>query len=296
MSGTNADGTTGGTGTGGTAGNPGVADTGGTGAGAPWYQGKVDAGTIGLWQNKGWVNEMADPAALAVKVTQSYSDLEKHFGVPHDEIVRFPKQPGAPEWQAVWDRLGVPKDPTGYDFSQVKRADGTALDPAAELALRAAAHKGHVPASEMAGFASEFVKYFDTQQASQLADATAQLETQRAALKSNWGANFEVNKFVAAQGAKALGLDAEMIEALERTSGYAKTMEAMRRIGAMNGEDKYVAGSVPGNAGVMTREQAVNQMEALKRDPVWRDKLLKGDHEAGRQFASLSLVISGGNG
>jgi hypothetical protein len=100
---------------------------------------------------------------------------------------------------------------------------------------------------------------------------------------------------VASQGAKALGLDEEMVNALEKTAGYAKTMDALRRVGVMNKEDRYIAGSVPANGGVMTREQASSRMAQLKADPSWTRKLMTGDNEAGREFSNLSLLISGPN-
>lgn len=260
---------------------------------ANWYDGKASAEDIGLWQNKGWTH--TDPIQVALQATKAYQEAQKFIGVPHDELVRFPKNPVAPEWQGVWDKLGVPKDPTGYDLTQVKFADGQGLEAAAELALRTAAHKAHVPLVAMPEFAGEFVKYLDAQEANSASEAAAKLETERSTLRQNWGVNFDVNKFVAAQGAKALGLDDEAITALERSSGYAKTMEALRRVGVMNKEDQYVAGSVPGGNGVMTRDQAVQRMAQLKADPVWSTKLLAGDQAAGREFSNLSLVISGPN-
>ncbi len=260
---------------------------------ANWYDGKASPEDIGLWQNKSW--DHTNPASVALAATKAYQEAQKFIGVPHDQLLRFPSSPVAPEWQQVWDKLGVPKDPTGYDLSQVKFADGEALDPAAELALRNAAHVAHVSAQAMPEFAREFVKYLDSQEASEAAEHAAQLETERNTLRQNWGSNFEANKFIAAQGAKALGLDEQVITAIENAAGYAKTMEAFRRVGVLNKEDQYVAGSVPGHAGVMTREQATQRLAELKRDPVWSSKLMAGDQAAGREFANLSLVISGPN-
>jgi hypothetical protein len=260
---------------------------------ANWYDGKASAEEVSLWQNKGWPH--TDPTALALEATKAYNEAQKFIGVPHDEIVRLPKNPVAPEWAGVWDRLGVPKEASGYDLSGVKFADGSTLDPAAELAIRTAAHKAHVSVAAMPEFTAEFVKYMDGQEANDRAEATARLETERNALRQNWGTNFEVNKFVAAQGAKALGLDEAALNSLEGSAGYAKTMEALRRVGVMNGEDKYVAGSVPGNNGLMTRDQAVQRMAELKRDPAWTQKLMAGDAAAGREFSNLSLAISGPN-
>lgn len=259
--------------------------------GANWYDGKASAEDIGLWQNKQW--DHTNPASVALAATKAYQDAQKFIGVPPDEIVRFPKNPVAPEWQNVWDRLGVPKDATGYDLTAVKFADGTPLDPKADAMLRAAALKSHVPAAAMPEFAGEFTRHMDGVRSEQAAVAAAALATERAALQQNWGANLEVNKYVAAQGAKALGLDEVTLTALEKTAGYAKTMEALRRVGTMNKEGEFVSGSVPGSQGVMTQQQAVARMAELKRDPAWRDRLLAGDATAGREFASLTVAMTG---
>jgi hypothetical protein len=260
---------------------------------ANWYDGKATAEEIGLWQNKGWTH--TDPVQVALQATKAYNEAQRFVGADPTTLLRLPKDPVAPEWSGVWERLGVPKEPTGYDLSQVKRADGSAIDPAMDTALRNAAHAAHVSASAMSGFASEFVKFADSQRAAEQSEAAAKLETERGLLRQNWGTNFEVNRFVAAQGAKALGLDDETISALEKTAGYAKTMEALRRVGVLNKDDQYVASGGSGS-GIMTREQAANRMTTLKQDPAWAAKLLAGDAQAVREFNNLSVVLAGSSG
>jgi hypothetical protein len=256
-----------------------------------WYDGKADPETIGMWQNKGWVS--TDPAVVALAASKAYLEAQRFIGVPHDELVRFPKSPVAPEWQGVWDRLGVPKDASGYDLTSIKRADGQPLDAATEAALRAAAIKAHVPVSAMPEFAGEMVKYLDSTAASHEAELAATLAAERDTLQKNWGTNFEINKYVAAQGARALGLDDTTLSALEKTAGYAKTMEALRRVGQMNGEDKYIAGTVPAGAGVMTRDQAYARKAELMRDSAFTTRLMAGDAQAQREMLNLNMVITG---
>ena len=268
----------------------------GVGTGTPvanWYDGKASPEDLGLWQNKGWT--ATDPVAVALAATKAYQEAQKFVGVPHDELLRLPKNPVAPEWQGVWDRLGVPKDAAAYDLKDVKFADGEPLDANAEAFIRGAAIKAHITAGAMPEFAHDLVKFMDGQEASDAAETAAHLAAERAALQQNWGTNFEVNKFVAAQGAKALGLGDDVLSALESTAGYAKTMEALRRVGTLNKEDNFVQGGFPGAAGIMTKEQAGARMVELKRDPVWVGKLMTGDASAVREFNSLSVVMAGSN-
>jgi hypothetical protein len=75
-------------------------------------------------------------------------------------------------------------------------------------------------------------------------------------------------------------------------AGFAKTMEAFRRVGALSGEDKFVRGTNPASNGVMTREQAVSRKKDLMNDTMWKDRYLKGDTAAVREMTELNTMIS----
>src|SRR5690242_976648 len=77
------------------AGSGGAASPGGQGgpgsagaAAAPWHQG-IDPLIIGHWQNKGY--DLADPGKVALEATKQARELERHFGVPADQLIKLPK-------------------------------------------------------------------------------------------------------------------------------------------------------------------------------------------------------------
>src|ERR1019366_997517 len=113
------------------------------------------------------------------------------------------------------------------------------------------------------------------------------------ALVANWGANMATNTFIAQQGAKALGLTDTEIDALQNVAGYAKTMEAMRRVGELNGEGRYVASGNSGGPKIMTQEAAQARRTELMNDTAWKARFLAGDAEAKREMTGLNTLITG---
>ena len=81
----------------------------------PWHTG-VEAEMLGHWQNKGWKTD--DPKEVAVAATKQARELERHFGVPADQLLKLPKaNDDAIAWNPVYQRLGMPVEPKDYDLS-----------------------------------------------------------------------------------------------------------------------------------------------------------------------------------
>jgi len=260
----------------------------------PWYQGVpgVDQEIVGHWQNAGWINKK--PEEIALEATKSWKAAEKFVGAPPDQLIRVPKDvKDELGWNAVWQRLGQPKEAKEYDFSMIKFADGTALDDGFVNAMREWAFKVHMPKDSAAMIAQEFAKYLDAAETTETAERTAKIAEQKAALKKNWGPNEAANMFVAQRAAAALGVDPVAVKALEDTIGYDKVMEMFRVIGSKIGEDKFVSSTAPNATGIMTREQAVARKEELKSDKLWVQKFLAGDKAAAREMTALDTIIMG---
>jgi hypothetical protein len=112
-------------------------------------------------------------------------------------------------------------------------------------------------------------------------------------LKGNWGNNFAANKTVAENTMGKLGVTDEQKEALQKTIGYAATMELFRNMGARIGEDKFVT-SGSGGGSVMTANEANYRLQALQNDKLWYDKFMAGDVNAKTEFDTLTrLSVSG---
>lgn len=259
-------------------------------AGDPWYKG-ADAEVIGHMQTRGWDQKPANEVAF--EAIKAHRAAEKFIGVPADQIARIPKEASDEAgWKNLWTRLGAPADPAGYDFTTVKKADGTPMDDALAAHLRATATELHLPAASAAQLAASLVKYNEKQATDKAAETSASLATAQLALKTNWGANFEANMFVAKQTAAKLGATPEAVAALEGQLGYDKVMELFRTIGTKIGEDKFVNNLNPDVPGVMTREQAAARMTELKNDTEWAKKYLAGGSAENRQLQALIAIVN----
>src|SRR5262245_12857628 len=256
---------------------------------APWYEGKADAELIGHWDNKGWKKD--DPAAIAIEASKAARELQKHFGVPADQLLKLPKAEDTAGWDAVHQRFGKPAEAKEYDLSTVKFADGAELEIGFVDTMRAALHKAHVAKDAAPEVVKAVVKYLGDADAAEAADFAARLQTDRTALQQEWGTNFEFNRLTAMQGAKRLGIDQAMVEAIEKVAGYRKTMELFHRIGASTNEDTFVTTSVDG--AVTTANGAKARIEELRADKAWVDRYLKGDRVAVTEMNNLLILQHG---
>lgn len=258
---------------------------------APWYQGLADATPelTGYWANRGWQGKTA--AEIAIAASKAHQEAEKFIGAPASELIRL--KPGDPDsLKALNERLGVPKEAKDYDFTAIKFSDGTPLDDKFSDFMRSTALKYSLTKDAASGLAAELTKFLDGVEASEMAESTAALQAERATLDKSWGANKAANMVVAQAAARALGVDEAAVAALEKTIGYAKTMEMFLNIGSKIGEDKFVR-SPNGNPGVMSADQAKARVEELKRDEAWVSRYVKGGSDEAREMANLMKIIAG---
>lgn len=251
-----------------------------------WHAG-IDAEFIGHAQNKGW--KLDDPKEAFVAATKQARELEKHFGVPADRLVKLPAADAKPEdVRAFHQRLGAPADAKDYDFSTVKD-----LAPPIADALRAAAFDRGLSKDAALTVAQSVVKALDGLNATQSAEATAKIDEQRTKLKESWGTSFEYNKLKAMDGARRLGMDPETVASFENLIGYAGIMETLRKIGVGTSEDTFVDRGITTNGQVTTKEGAVARKQELMADVAWRDRYLKGGAAEKREMTALNMMITG---
>lgn len=259
----------------------------------PWFDG-ADAELVGHIQNKGWHDKPANEVALAA--IAAHREAEKFIGVPAERVVHLPKD-ASDEAGITAFRLktGVPTEAAKYDLGELKFGDGTAPDPKFGEWFKETAFKAGIPQAAAAQLAADFTKFIETGSDAGKAESTAKLVEEHAALDKNWGDNKAINLAIAQRGAAALGLTPEEVQGLENNVGYAKVMEAMRRVGELNGEAKFVgSGNGPGgNGGIMTRDQAVARKAELMNDTGWVTRYTSGDTTANRELSDLLKIIVG---
>ena len=281
---------------GGSGGAGGGSDPGGADPGATaWYSGKVDQETLGHWQNKGW--DVTNPATVASEATKAWKAAEQaHLtltGVPADRLLRMPAPGDEAATRAFHQKLGAPIDATGYDFSSVKRADGTAVDGAMTGTLAASFLKLGISKDAATEIVKQVQGLTDGVASATNADRTAKTQGEMMALRQSWGQNAEANMFVARQAAQKLGFTADEANALGDQVGHGKVLEMLRRVGSELGESRFVGAGPGGNPGPMTQEQAVARLADLKKDDGWVKKYLAGDVGAKRELDALSRMKLG---
>ena len=153
---------------------------------AHWMDG-YDSETKGYIQSKGLDKKTINEALL--EVSRFHREAEKFVGAPANELLRLPKDPASPDWKAVHERLGKPKEATEYDFASVKRAGDKPLDPALTETIRTAAFDGNLSKEGAVRLAQSIAKHLDSADAATLAERTAKIDAERAELNKNWGVN-----------------------------------------------------------------------------------------------------------
>lgn len=258
-----------------------------------WFDG-ADAELVGHLQNKGWHDKPANEVALAA--IAAHREAEKYIGVPAERIAHLPKDASdAAGIAAFRAKIGVPAEAAKYDLGELKFADGTSPDPKFNDWLKETAFKAGIPQSAVQQLAQDFTKFVEDGSKAGDAASAVKLAEGKAELAKNWGQNEVINLEIAKRGAAAVGISPEAVAAMERTDGYAKTMEAFRQIGVLNGEAKFIgAGNGPGGSnGVMTQEQAVARKGELMNDQGWVSRYMAGDVAANKELGDLLRIIVG---
>jgi hypothetical protein len=254
---------------------------------AAWHAG-LDAETRGYAENRGLLAK--DPVTAFAEAARAHREAQAHIGAPAEQLLRLPKADApAEEWKPVWQRLGAPADPSGYDLTGVKFADGTELDATAVDFFRKTAADLHLPAAQAPRLAGEFVKFLEANEAAEAAEQTAKLATQKGALKANWGQNFNANMVIAQQAFAALTPSAEAMAALEGVVGYDQVLEMFRKIGAQMGEARFVTNGMP-TPGIMTVDAAKDRITELKSDSEWVKRFLAGGAAEKREMDNLHSI------
>ena len=244
------------------------------------------------------------PASFA-KAVQAHREAQKFIGVPPDKLIRIPEaSAGAAEWDAVFQRLGAPKEAKEYDFAGIKYKDGTEPEAGFLDKMRGAFVAARVTKEGASAVTKAVIGYLEDADATESASLAVQVAEQKAWLDRNWPAAVrETNLFVANQAlakvGAAAGLTPEQIkagwDAISKVGGIGAgyAMEMLRTIGMRMGEGKLIELG-GGGGGPMTVESARDEIEMLKKDEAFRQKLLNGGKDENLRWRSLHKIVAGG--
>lgn len=216
----------------------------------------------------------------------AYRNLEKLMGVPREQLLKLPTDEASPDWNDVFSRLGKPGKFEDYkvegkDADQVKWAKETF-------------HKLNLTSKQ----AEELTKEWDGRVAAltktQQETLAAENRNQEQNLKTQWGRAYDQNKAMATKAATALGVTAEVIDAMEKQIGYSKTMSFFHTIGSKMGEHVFARPDSTGPIDmVLTPSEAKAQIDLKMKDKEFTKKYLAGDVRARAEMLRLHEFMAG---
>lgn len=254
------------------------------GHGIAWLPADVnDADVIGTVQAKQW--------ASPVDAVKGYANLEKLLGADRaGRTFTIPKdEADADGWAQVWSKLGRP---TTADEYGLPVPEGQSPD----FAKQAAAwfHEAGVPKGQALKLAGKWNEFMATQAQAQEQAQQDALANEHQALAQDWGTGpaAALQKEIARRAAVKLGLDEQAIEALEKVSGFSKTMKALAKMGELLGEHK-AEGLDTGSSFGMTPEAAAARRSQLMADGTWRSKAMDPKSAEWAELQRLDAVLAG---
>lgn len=231
--------------------------SGGQGNGADWIAGITNADVKTMVQTKGY--KSIDDLGVA------YINSEKAIGA--DKIALPGKDAKPEDWNPVFERLGWPKDPKGYEFKPPaadKLPQGFKYDESLAAAFRTMAHKRQLTAAQAAGVHDDFVAMMADVHTKTAGDIQVRNFEGRQALEKEFGAA-TATKFEAANRAlKFFGGD-ELVKVLEKAGLQSDPamVKAWAKIGEALGE-KGAAGMGGGAGGGFSKTPDEAKAEIAK--------------------------------
>lgn len=231
----------------------------GGGAAAPWY-GQLPADAPKEFTEWLGAKGFKDPAAA---LTSAWN-TEKLVGAPADQIIRLPKPDDKASWDGVWNRLGRPEKPEGYELPLPAGDDGAFSKTASSWF-----HAAGVPKAAAQGIAKQWndhiTKLVEDGRKADEAKATQALD----ALKGEWGADFDKRSEFGRRGLKAYGekagLDANDLTSLEQSIGTAKMLKLFHALGETTGEHAFNSGDGGGGGNLnLSPAQARQKLDEVK--------------------------------
>lgn len=243
---------------------------------AAWY-GEVDPDTKSYLDNKGWKSP--------IEAVTSYRNLERAFGA--EKAGRTVVLPGdkaeASELDAFFNKLGRPDSPDKYELKAPEGAEETTVKWFKETA-----HKHGLSAKQASALFDDYTAMTGTLTTAQLEAQQAQIAQEVDGLKKEWGAAFDTKVSAARQAVKAFGLEAETIDALEKSMGFTKVMKFFDQIGAKVAEPGFATQDTRTTGfSALTPQAAIDRIAEKRADRTFVARLAAGERTAQSEWDRL---------
>lgn len=236
--------------------------------------------------DKGFIqsSNYTDPAA----VIKALRDTKSYVGMDKNDLVRIPKADadGNRDLSEVYKQLGRPDDAAGYGFGDEEFAKAAA-QKLYDLGI------SKKQAESLMQFMTEQDNINKTKADEEW---NAAIEKGTAALKKEWGSDYEANVAVAQQAVRDItektGFTAEELDKVEKALGTDKATKLFYSIGAAAGGVKALQNY---NAGQETPEIAAYKLKELLADKETAKLLAQNDSKTIKEVRRLTQLSMKGN-
>lgn len=187
-------------------------------------------------------------------LAKSYKHAASLVGVDKAEVLRLPKAPDAPEWGEVWNKLGRPEKPDGYELPE------GAVPEALAPGLREKAHALGLSKTQTA----ELAGWYAEQRQAEMQQLAEQALT---ALKGEWGRAFDDHLHAAKKALREVGGEGVM-KVLDETGlgNHPEIVRMFAKLGMERGEAGLKGGTAGNMSGAMTPAEARAKIAEKQRD------------------------------
>ncbi len=212
-----------------------------------WREG-LDGDLGQLVQKKGWRS--------ARDVLTSYQNLEKLVG---GDRLAVPGRDAGPEaWGPVWDKLGRPQEPGGYDFAP---PDGVAYDAAHADWFRETAFKLGLSQDQAKALHDSFLEHFPATPV----DEEKSPDEPEVDLRGLWGRQYERNMAAARRAYGAFLGDERPFDEIAENLGESALMDLLAKVGRAIGEDSITARADAKGNGPRSAGEALSEIARLQQ-------------------------------
>lgn len=237
-------------------------------------------------EDKGYIQ--ASNYADAASVVKALRDTKAYVGMDKNDLIRIPKADadGNRDLSEVYKALGKPEKAEEYGLGDTDFAK-TAAQKLFDLGI----------SKKQATALMEFMTEQDA--ANQKAadeEWNTQVEKGTAALKKEWGSDYEANVAVAQQAVRDIasktGFGEDELNKIEKTLGSDKALKLFYSFGAAQGGVKNLQNY---NAGQETPEIAAYKLKEMLADKETAKLLAQNDHKTMAEIKRLTEIQMKGN-
>jgi hypothetical protein len=249
---------------------------------APWANAGADVWKIGEGEAaKSWHDFVPEPEAKAHLLAKGYKTPAElalanynltRLQTGDPTVIGMPAADAPPEaWNQFYNKLGRPETADKYEIAMPQ---GMEADAGMLAWAKPAFHEAGLTPKQAQILSDKWNAYAaQTAQQSTEADATAN-QAALDKLNAEWGADLDKNREAGKRAMQALGVDADLVSAIEQNIGSAPIVKLLALIGRKADEGGFIGSqnADPNNPDTMTKEQANARITQLQGDPEFMRK------------------------